>query len=101
MIPLRASFFGQMSMDITKSFHSFNGYNEVIDENDYLSRSPTNARRLLEPIEEVEKVSIKEVFINSIFEPHKQRNFSLLKIKIKLPDYFRKLDNENIKLFTV
>ena len=75
--------------------------NHQLNETAYLLRSPANARRLLEPIEEVEKVSIKEVFINSIFDPHKQRNFSLLKIKIKLPDYFRKLDNENIKLFTV
>ena len=41
--------------------------NEVIDETAFLLRSPENARRLLESIEEIEKSSIKEVSINLPF----------------------------------
>jgi len=54
--------------------------NEVTGETDYLLRSPANAKRLLESIEEVEKDSIKEVSINSLLKPHKQRNLGLQKI---------------------
>ena len=73
---------------------------EVIEETDYLLRSPANARRLLESIEEVEKASIKEVSINSLLKPHKQRNFGLLKDNIKLPEDFGELDDEITELFT-
>ena len=74
--------------------------NEVIDETDYLLQSPVNARRLQESIEEVEKASIKEVSINSLLKPHKQRNFGLLKDNIKLPEDFGELDDEITELFT-
>ena len=74
--------------------------NEVIDETDYLLRSSANARRLLESIKEVEKASIKEVSINSLLKPHKQRNFGLLKDNIKLPEDFGELDDEITELFT-
>jgi len=73
---------------------------EALDETTYLLRSPTNARRLLESIEEVEKASIKEVSINSLLKPHKQRNFGLLKDNIKLPEDFGELDDEITELFT-
>ena len=73
---------------------------EVIEETAYLLRSPANARRLLESIEEVEKGSIKKVSINSLLKPHKQRNFGLLKDNIKLPDDFGELDDEITELFT-
>ena len=74
--------------------------NEVIDETDYLLQSPVNARRLLESIEEVEKASIKEVSINSLLKPKKQRNLGLLKDNIKLPEDFGQLDDEIKELFT-
>ena len=74
--------------------------NKVIDETNYLLRSPANARRLLESIEEVEKASMKEVSINSLLKPHKQRNFGLLKDNIKLPEDFGELDDEITELFT-
>ena len=74
--------------------------NEVTGETDYLLRSSANARRLLESIEEVEKASIKEVSINSLLKPHKQRNFGLLKDNIKLPEDFGELDDEITELFT-
>jgi len=73
---------------------------EALDETTYLLRSPTNARRLLESIEEVKKASMKEVSINSLLKPHKQRNFGLLKDTIKLPDNFGELDDEITELFT-
>ena len=73
---------------------------EALDETTYLLRSPTNARRLLESIEEVEKASIKEVSINSLLKPHKQRNLGLLKDNIKLPKDFGELDDEITELFT-
>ena len=73
---------------------------EVIEETAYLLRSPANARRLLVSIEEVEKASIKEVSINSLLKPHKQRNFGLLKDNIKLPEDFGKLNDEITELFT-
>ena len=74
--------------------------NEVTGETDYLLRSPANAMRLQESIEEVEKASMKEVSINSLLKPHKQRNFGLLKDNIKLPEDFGELDDENTELFT-
>ena len=73
---------------------------EVIEETAYLLRSPANARRLLVSIEEVEKASIKEVSINSLLKPHKQRNLGLLKDNIKLPEDFGELDDEITELFT-
>jgi hypothetical protein len=73
---------------------------EVIEETAYLLRSPANARRLLESIEEVEKASIKEVSINSLLKPQKQRNLGLLKDNIKLPEDFGELDDEITELFT-
>ena len=73
---------------------------EALDETDYLLRSPANAMRLQESIEEVEKASIKEVSINSLLKPHKQRNFGLLKDNIKLPEDFGELDDEITELFT-
>ena len=73
---------------------------EVIEETAYLLRSPENARRLLKSIKEVEKGSIKEVSINSLLKPHKQRNFGFLKDNIKLPEHFGELDDENTELFT-
>ena len=73
---------------------------EALDETTYLLRSPENARRLLKSIEEVEKASIKEVSINSLLKPHKQRNFGLLKDNIKLPEDFGELDDEITELFT-
>ena len=73
---------------------------EALDETTYLLRSPTNARRLLESIEEVKKASMKEVSINSLLKAHKQRNFGLLKDNIKLPDDFGELDDEITELFT-
>ena len=73
---------------------------EALDETTYLLRSPTNARRLLESIEEVEKASIKEVSINSLLKPHKQRNLGLLKDNIKLPEDFGEFDDEITELFT-
>jgi hypothetical protein len=63
-------------------------------------RSPANARRLIESIEEVEKASIKEVSINLLLKPHKQRNLGLLKDNIKLPEDFGQLDDEITELFT-
>jgi hypothetical protein len=74
--------------------------NEVTGETDYLLRSPANAMRLQESIEEVEKASMKEVSINSLLKPHKQRNFGLLKDNIKLPEDFGELDDEITELFT-
>jgi len=74
--------------------------NEVTGETDYLLRSPANAMRLQESIEEVEKASLKEVSINSLLKPHKQRNFGLLKDNIKLPEDFGELDDEITELFT-
>ena len=74
--------------------------NEALDETDYLLQSPVNARRLLESIEQVEKASIKEVSINSLLKPHKQRNLGLLKDNIKLPEVFGELDDEITELFT-
>ena len=73
--------------------------NEVTGETAYLLQSPANARRLLESIEEVEKASIKEVSINSLLKPHKQRNLGLLKDNIKLPEDFGELDDEITELF--
>ena len=73
---------------------------EALDETTYLLRSPTNARRLLVSIEEVEKATIKEVSINSLLKPHKQRNLGLLKDNIKLPEDFGALDDEITELFT-
>jgi hypothetical protein len=73
---------------------------EVIEETAYLLRSPANARCLLESIKEVEKASVKEVSINSLLKPHKQRNFGLLKVNIKLPKDFGELDDEITELFT-
>ena len=73
---------------------------EVIEETAYLLRSPANARRLLESIEEVEKASIKEVSINSLLKPHKQRSLGFLKDNIKLPEDFGELDDEITELFT-
>ena len=73
---------------------------EALDETTYLLRSPTNARRLLVSIEEVEKATIKEVSINSLLKPHKQRNLGLLKDNIKLPEDFGELDDEITELFT-
>ena len=72
----------------------------MIEETAYLLRSPANARRLLVSIEEVEKASIKEVSINSLLKPHKQRNLGLLKDNIKLPEDFGELDDEITELFT-
>ena len=74
--------------------------NEVTGETDYLLRSPANAMRLQESIEEVEKASMKEVSINSLLKPHKQRNFGLLKDNIKLSEDFGELDDEITELFT-
>ena len=74
--------------------------NEALNETTYLLRSPANARRLLESIEEVKKASIKEVSINSLLKPHKQRNLGLLKDNIKLPEDFGELDDEITELFT-
>jgi len=74
--------------------------NHQLNETAYLLRSPANARRLLESIEEVEKASIKEVSINSLLKPHKQRKFGLLKDNIKLPKDFGELDDEITELFT-
>ena len=74
--------------------------NEVTGETAYLLQSPANTRRLLESIEEVKKASMKEVSINSLLKPHKQRNFGLLKDTIKLPDDFGELDDEITELFT-
>ena len=74
--------------------------NEVIDETDYLLRSPANARRLLESIKEVENGSIKKVSIISLIKPHEQRNFGLLKDNIKLPEDFGAFDDEITELFT-
>ena len=74
--------------------------NEVTGETAYLLRSPANARRLLESIEEVEKASIKEVSVNSLLKPQKHRNFGLPKDNIKLPKDFGELDNEITELFT-
>jgi hypothetical protein len=74
--------------------------NEELDETTYLLQSPANARRLQESIEEIEKASIKEVSINSLLKPLKQRNFGLLKNNIKLPDDFGELDDEITELFT-
>jgi hypothetical protein len=68
--------------------------NEVTGETDYFLRSEVNARRLQESFEEVEKASIKEVSINSLLKPHKQRNFGLLKDNIKLPEDFGEFDDE-------
>ena len=73
---------------------------EALDETTYLLRSPENARRLLKSIKEVEKGSIKKVSINSLLEPHKQRNLGLLKDNIKLPEDFGELDGEITELFT-
>ena len=73
---------------------------EALDETDYLLRSPANAMRLQKSIEEVEKASMKEVSINSLLKPHKQRNFGLLKDNIKLSEDFGKLDDEITELFT-
>ena len=73
---------------------------EALDETTYLLRSPANARRLLVSIEEVEKASIKEVSINSLLKPHKQRNLGLLKDNIKLPEDFGEFDDEITELFT-
>ena len=73
---------------------------EMIEETAYLLRSPANARRLKESIEEVVKASIKEVSINSLLKPHKQRNLGLLKDNIKLPEDFGELDDEITELFT-
>ena len=73
---------------------------EALDDTAYLLQSPANARRLLKSIEEIEKASIKEVSLNSLLKPHKQRNFGLLKDKIKLPDDFGELDDEITELFT-
>ena len=73
---------------------------EVIEETAYLLRSPANARRLLVSIEEVEKASIKEVSINLLLKPHKQRNLGLLKDNIKLLEDFGELDDEITELFT-
>ena len=74
--------------------------NEALDETTYLLRSPENARRLLKSIKEVEKASVKEVSINSLLKPHKQRNLGLLKDNIKLPEDFGELDDEITELFT-
>jgi hypothetical protein len=74
--------------------------NEVSGETAYLLQSPANTRRLLESIEEVKKASMKEVSINSLLKPHKQRNFGLLKDTIKLLDDFGELDDEITELFT-
>ena len=74
--------------------------NEVTGETDFLLRSSANARRLLESIEEVEKASIKEVSINSLLKPHKQRSLGFLKDNIKLPEDFGELDDEITELFT-
>ena len=74
--------------------------NEALDETTYILRSPENARSLQESIEEVEKASIKEVSINSLLKPHKQRNLGLLKDNIKLPEDFGEFDDENTELFT-
>ena len=74
--------------------------NEVTGVTAYLLQSPANTRRLLESIEEVKKASMKEVSINSLLKPHKQRNFGLLKDTIKLPDNFGELDDEITELFT-
>ena len=74
--------------------------NEVTGETAYLLQSPANTRRLLESIEEVKKASMKEVSINSLLKPHKNRNFGLLKDTIKLPDNFGELDDEITELFT-
>ena len=74
--------------------------NEALNETIYLLRSPENASRLLKSIEEVEKASIKEVSINSLLKPHKQRNFGLLKDNIKLPEDFGELDDDITELFT-
>ena len=72
----------------------------MIEETAYLLRSPANARRLLQSIKEVEKASVKEVSINSLLKPHKQRNLGLLKDNIKLPEDFGELDDEITELFT-
>jgi hypothetical protein len=74
--------------------------NEVTGETAYLLQSPANTRRLLESIKEVKKASMKEVSINSLLKPHKQRNFGLLKDTIKLPDDLGELDDEITGLFT-
>ena len=63
-------------------------------------QSPANTRRLLESIEEGKKASMKEVSINSLLKPHKQRNLGLLKDNIKLPEVFGELDDEITELFT-
>ena len=73
---------------------------EMIEETAYLLRSPANAMCLQESIEEVVKASIKEVSINSLLKPHKQRNLGLLKDNIKLPEDFGELDDEITELFT-
>jgi len=74
--------------------------NEALDETTYLLQSPANARRLLKSIEEIEKASIKEISINSLLKPHKQKNFGLVKDNIKLPENFSEPDDEITKLFT-
>jgi hypothetical protein len=74
--------------------------NHKLNETAYLLQSPANARRLLESIEEVEKASIREVSINSLLKPHKQRNLGLLKDNIKSPEDFGQLDDEITELFT-
>ena len=74
--------------------------NKVIDETNYLLRSPANARRLLESIKEVEKASVKEVSINLLLKPYKQINLCLLKDNIKLPEDYGELDDEITELFT-
>ena len=74
--------------------------NEALDETTYLLQSPANARRLLKSIEEIEKASIKEISINSLLKPHKQKNFGLVKDNIKLSENFSEPDDEITKLFT-
>jgi hypothetical protein len=46
------------------------------------------------------KKPIKEVSINSLLKPQKQRNLGLLKDNIKLPEDFGKLNDEITELFT-
>ena len=67
--------------------------NEVTGETPYLLQSLANTRRLLESIEEFTKASMRKVSINSLFKPHKQRNFGLLKDNIILSDDFGELDD--------
>ena len=100
MIPLKDSSFGLMSSNTPKLILFLMEDNEVIDETAYLLRSPADASRLIEWIEEVERGLIKKVSTNSLLKPQKQRSLGLLKDIIKLQEDFVEHDDEITKLFT-